>query len=71
VPSGLIGSTVLLRVAGEKVQVLEPFTGEIVAEHALVAPGEASVADEQYGSARPATCLIAARALDRCVRGCR
>ena len=29
--------------------VLEPFTGEIVAEHALVAPGEASIADEHYG----------------------
>ena len=34
-------------------QVLEPFTGEIAAEHQLVAPGEASIADEHYGSARP------------------
>jgi transposase len=53
VPSKLIGSTVLLRVADGHVQVLEPFTGEIAAEHALVAPGEASIADEHYGSARP------------------
>jgi hypothetical protein len=35
------------------VQVLEPFTGEIVAEHALVAPGEVSIIDEHYGSTRP------------------
>jgi transposase len=53
VPARLIGSTVLLRVADGHVQVLEPFTGEIAAEHQLVAPGEASIADEHYGSARP------------------
>jgi hypothetical protein len=53
VPSRLIGSTVLLRVADGQVHVLEPFTGEIVAAHALVAPGEASIADEHYGSSRP------------------
>jgi transposase len=53
VPARLIGRTVLLRVADGQVQVLEPFTGEIAAEHALVAPGEASIADEHYGSARP------------------
>jgi hypothetical protein len=35
------------------VQVLEPFTGEIVAERALVAPGETSILDEHYGSSRP------------------
>jgi transposase len=53
VPSRLIGTTVLIRVAGGRVRVLEPFTGEVVAEHALVAPGETSIADEHYGSARP------------------
>jgi len=53
VPSRLIGSTVLLRVTGKQVQVLEPFTGELVAEHPLAAPGEASIIDEHYGSARP------------------
>jgi hypothetical protein len=53
VPSRLIGATVLLRVADGQVQVLEPFTGEIAAVHALVAPGEASIADEHYGSHRP------------------
>jgi len=53
VPSRLIGATVLLRVTGRCVQILEPFTGEIAAEHPLVAPGEVSIADEHYGSARP------------------
>jgi hypothetical protein len=53
VPSKLIGSTVLLRVGDGRVQVLEPFTGQIAAEHQLVAPGEASIADEHYGSHWP------------------
>jgi len=53
VPSRLIGACVLIRVTGRRVQVLEPFTGEIAAEHQLVAPGEVSVCDEHYGSARP------------------
>jgi hypothetical protein len=53
VPSRLIGSTVLLRVTGKQVQVLEPFTGELAAGHPLVAPGEVSILDEHYGSARP------------------
>jgi hypothetical protein len=29
-------------------------TGEVIAEHVLVAPGEASVRDEHYGGPRPA-----------------
>jgi hypothetical protein len=35
------------------VQVLEPFTSEVAAQHQLVAPGEVSIADEHYGSSRP------------------
>jgi transposase len=53
VPSRLIGSTVLIAVQKANIRVLEPFTGEIVAEHALVAPGETSITDEHYGSHRP------------------
>ncbi len=53
VPSRLIGATVLIHVNGTKIRILEPFTGEIAAQHELVAPGEASIADEHYGSARP------------------
>jgi hypothetical protein len=34
--------------------VVETPTGEIVADHALVAPGEVSVADAHYGGPRPA-----------------
>jgi hypothetical protein len=53
VPNRLIGQTVLIAVTEGRVQVLEPFTGQVVAEHALVAPGEVSIADEHYGSTRP------------------
>jgi hypothetical protein len=34
--------------------VIEPGTGEVVADHRLVAPGETSVLDEHYGGPRPA-----------------
>jgi hypothetical protein len=53
VPNRLIGNTVLISVLQNRVQVLEPFTGEIVADHALVAPGETSIVDGHYGSSRP------------------
>jgi len=53
VPSRLIGTTVLITVHGSAIRILEPFTGQIAAEHQLVPPGQASIADEHYGSARP------------------
>jgi hypothetical protein len=53
VPSRLIGGTVLIAVDGTRIRILEPFTGQIAAEHQLVAPGEVSIADEHYGSSRP------------------
>jgi hypothetical protein len=53
VPNRLIAAVVLITVAEGRVRVLEPFTGEIVADHALVAPGEVSVVDDHYGSTRP------------------
>jgi hypothetical protein len=53
VPNRLIGAVVLIAVAEGRVEVLEPFTGEVVAEHALVAPGEVSIVDDHYGSTRP------------------
>jgi transposase len=53
VPNRLIGATVALTVAGDQVQVVERFTGEIVAEHRIVAPGEVSIADAHYGGGRP------------------
>jgi transposase len=54
VPTRLIGHTVELRNSDGRLLVVEAPTGEIVADHALVAPGEASVADEHYGGPRPA-----------------
>lgn len=51
VPTRLIGRTVEVQVADGRVQVLE--ADEIVADHTVVAPGEASVMDEHYGGARP------------------
>jgi transposase len=53
VPSRLIGTMVLISVLDGRVHVLEPFTGEVIAEHALVAPGETSILDEHYGTSRP------------------
>lgn len=53
VPNRLIGATVTLTIAQGRVQVVERFSGEIVADHAVVAPGEVSILDEHYGSTRP------------------
>jgi transposase len=61
VPSRLIGTAVLLTVTDSvtdsvtdrRVLVAEPSTGHIVADHALVAPGETSIHDAHYGSTRP------------------
>ena len=53
VPNRFIGATVTLTVADGRVQVVERFSGEIVADHAVVAPGEVSILDEHYGSTGP------------------
>ena len=54
VPTTLIGATVGLRTSDGRLLVTEPGTGEIVADHPLVAPGQTSIADEHYGGPRPA-----------------
>jgi hypothetical protein len=51
VPVRLIGHAVEVIAVDGRVKVLD--RDEIVAEHALVAPGEASVQDDGYGGARP------------------
>ena len=61
VPNALIGTTVGVLVEGTRVLILDPGTGEVHAEHPLVAPGEASVLDEHYGGARPAAPVRAIR----------
>ena len=52
VPMALIGHSVEVQVLDGRVRMIE--RDEIVADHALVAPGEASVLDAHYGGARPA-----------------
>ena len=54
VPVRLIGESVGLRTDDGRLLVIMTGTGQVVAEHVLVAPGEASVRDEHYGGPRPA-----------------
>jgi transposase len=54
VPTRLIGASVIVQVEGARLIVVDPGTGQVVAEHGLAAPGEASVADEHYDGPRPA-----------------
>jgi transposase len=53
VPARLIGENVGLRTDDGRLLAIMTATGEVVAEHTLVAPGEASVRDEHYGGPRP------------------
>lgn len=53
VPNRLIGTTVTVLVNDRTLVVLEPLTGEVLAEHTLVAPGETSIVDAHYGGPRP------------------
>jgi hypothetical protein len=54
VPVRLIGESVRLRTDDGRLLVILTAAGQVVAEHVLVAPGEASVRDEHYGGPRPA-----------------
>lgn len=51
VPVRLIGYSVEVLAHDGRVKILDG--DEIVADHALVAPGEASIVDDHYGGARP------------------
>jgi hypothetical protein len=61
VPNRLIGRTVTVLVDDRMLRVIEPLTGEVLAEHALVPPGETSITDDHYGGPRPDTPRRAAR----------
>ncbi len=63
VPNQLIGATVTVLVdeRDRLLRVVEPLTGQIHAEHALVGPGETSILDVHYGGPRPDTPRRAAR----------
>ena len=52
VPTRLRGATVAIVADGPRVSILDPATGEVHAQHPLVAPGEASILDEHYGGPR-------------------
>jgi hypothetical protein len=54
VPVRFIGEQVGLRTGDGRLLAIMTAAGEVVAEHILVAPGEASVRDEHYGGPRPA-----------------
>ena len=53
VPTRLIGEQVKVRTDDGRLLVITGPSGEVVAEHFLVAPGEASVRDDHYGGPRP------------------
>jgi hypothetical protein len=53
VPNRLLGGTVEVLVGSDRVTILAPATGEVLAEHPLMAPGEVSVLDEHYSRPRP------------------
>jgi hypothetical protein len=57
VPNALIGTTVaaLVDQQARTLTAFTPVTGEIVAEHTLVPPGETSILDAHYGGPRPDT----------------
>ena len=55
VPSDLVGTQVTLLVGSGVLTVLIGSTGEVVAEHALVPPGETSIVDAHYPTPRPVT----------------
>ncbi|MCL2586331.1 MAG: IS21 family transposase [Streptosporangiales bacterium] len=54
VPNRFTGERVAVAESGGRLLVTDPATGEVLAEHAPVAPGEAAVLDEHYGGPRPA-----------------
>ncbi|MGZ6825078.1 MAG: IS21 family transposase [Blastococcus sp.] len=54
VPSTAIGTTVEVVVADGRVSMIDQASGEVLADHAVVAPGEASIVDAHYPQARPA-----------------
>jgi len=53
VPNKLIGHTVTVLLDRQVLRVIEPLTGEVLAEHTVVPPGETSIVDDHYGGPRP------------------
>jgi hypothetical protein len=55
VPNRMLGQHVEVLAGGSGVTILIPGTGEVLAEHPLMAPGESSVLDAHYSRPRPNT----------------
>lgn len=55
VPVAFIGRRVEVDCVDARIRVIDPVTGQIVADHAVVPPGETSVMDEHYPRPRPST----------------
>ena len=53
VPCRLIGQQVTLTTTATTLAVVAPVTGEVLAEHTLVAPGQTSIDDTHYDRPRP------------------
>jgi len=53
VPNRMLGQHVEVLASSSGITILIPDTGEVLAEHSLVAPGEVSVQDAHYGKPRP------------------
>ena len=54
VPTRLIGATVTVTAGEGRLLIADPATGQVAAEHALTAPGTASILDEHYPTPRQA-----------------
>ncbi|MBC8093975.1 MAG: IS21 family transposase, partial [Pseudonocardia sp.] len=52
-PNRMLGAHVEVLAGSSGVTILVPGTGEVLAEHPLMAPGESSVLDAHYGRPRP------------------
>ena len=53
VPNRMLGREVEVLAGSSTITILMPGTGEVLAQHCLVAPGEVSVLDVHYGRPRP------------------
>lgn len=61
-PTRMVGRQVQVVPVGDELRILEPVTGEVLAEHALLSPGQVSIMDAHYPHSRPDKPLRAPRA---------
>lgn len=61
-PTRMVGRQVQVVPVGDELRILEPVTGEVLAEHALLSPGQVSIIDAHYPHSRPDKPLRAPRA---------